>query len=173
LSNLFCLVRKFFPLDKNYLLEGAQLRLQDELLSWLIEKVKDAYFLQFNPLRLSDFISERIQKFKYKDLSRLDPFYQQLAGIYRYKFGDSQLEFLWDGEDHSDQYEKEWTGFFNQTTNEFCKKELFIVAVLDLTVFLQGNEQAQLVESRMNHFILQHFEVKIHKKRGIIPMKVA
>jgi hypothetical protein len=167
------LIRKFFPLDKNYLLEGAQLRLQDTLLASLIEKVKDHYFLRFNPLRLSDFMSESIQKYKFKNLDSLGTFYQTLAGVYRYKFGDSQLEFLWDGNDHSAQYEAEWTAFFDQCTNEFCKQDLFIVAVLDLTVFLPKKNQAQLAENRMNHFILQHFEVKIHKQRGIVPMKVA
>jgi hypothetical protein len=166
-------VRKFFPLDKNYLLEGAQLRLEEQLLIRLLEKVKDHYFLRYNPLRLPDAISELVSSYKGGNLKLLGSFYQNLCGVYRYKYGDSQLEFLWDGNDHAMQYENDWANFFTQCVDQFCRQELFIRAVLDLTVFLTEDRGAQLAESRMNHFILQHFEVKIHKQRGIIPMKVA
>jgi len=45
--------------------------------------------------------------------------------------------------------------------------------VLDLTVFLPDSRKADLSENRMNHFVLKHFEVKIHKSRGIVQMRVA
>jgi len=160
-------------MDKNYLLEEAQLQLEDALLTLLIDKVKEHYFLRYNPLRLPDSVSQSILVYQSKNLKLLNTFYQNLAGVYRYKFGDSQLEFLWDGNDHTEQYKNEWSAFFHQCTESFCKQELFIKAVLDLTVFLPESGQAQLIENKMNHFILQHFEVKIHKQRGIVEMKVA
>ena len=167
------MVRKFFPLDKNYLLEQAQLQAQDALLTSLVEKVKDQYFLRYNPLGLEDSLSVRIDKFRLKNKKPLYNFYENLAGIYRYKFGENQLEFLWDGADHIEKYKTEWSKSFDEWTNIYCNDELFIRAVLDLTVFLSENRNAQLAESRMNHFILQQFEVKIHKQRGILAMKVA
>ena len=167
------MIRKFFPLDKNYLLEEAQLALQDVLLTQLIEAVKIQYELRHNPLGIIDSFSERVQKYKPKNVKPLHTFYQNLAGVYRYKFGDSQLEFVWDGRDHFEKYKIDWIETFTKWTSEFCKQELFINAVLDLSVFLPENRHADLAENRMNHFILKQFELKIHKSRGIVAMKVA
>ena len=166
-------IRKFFPLDKNYLLEEAQLALQDVLLMQLIKMVKVEYELRHNPLGIVDSFSERIHQYTPKNVTSLHTFYQNLAGVYRYKFGDSQLEFVWDGRDHFEKYKVDWTETFTKWTAGFCKQELFINAVLDLSVFLPTDAQPDLAENRMNHFIAQQFELKIHKSRGIVKMKVA
>lgn len=167
------MIRKFFPLDKNYLLEEAQLSLQDTLLTQLINKVRFSYQQIHNPLGLNDSFITRINGFEPKNLKPLYAFYQNLAAVYRYKHGDNQLEFVWDGRDHLEKYNVEWQEAFDNWTTHFCKHELFLQAVLDLTVFLPDNRLAQLAEGRMNHFILKHFEVKIHRSRGIVEMKVA
>jgi len=166
-------IRKFFPLDKNYLLEEAQLSLQDSLLRTLIDKVKIAYQQENNPLQLEDAFSLRIKNFEPKNLKPLDGFYQTLAGIYRFKFGQSQLEFLWDGQSHFEKYKSDWTTTFDQWVSEFCHREQFAQAVLDLSVFLPDNRNAQLAENRMNFVMLQFFDLKIHKSLGIVQMKVA
>lgn len=167
------MVRKFFPLDKNYLLEDAQLQLQDALLNVLMDRVKKRYQEMYNPLGIDDALSARVKSFRSKSLKQLYPLYQNLAAIYRFKFGETQLAILWDGVDHQQKYKDEWAQAFHKWLNEFCEKELFIRAVLDLTVFLPENKNAELAENRMNHFILQHFEVKLHKQRGLVSMKVA
>lgn len=167
------MIRKFFPLDKNYLLEEAQLSLQDHLLLSLIEKVKENYMINHNPLRIMDSLTEKILNYKPKNLKLLYPFYQNVAGVYRYKYGDNQLEFLWDGTDHSDRYKEEWTATFDKWTNTFCEQHQFLLAVMDLTVFLPINRKAHLAENRMNACITQFFELKIHKNRGIMEMNVA
>ena len=173
LQNPLSLVRKFFAYDKNYLLEEAQLLVQDKLLDALVEKVKDHYFALHNPLGLDDKLSVDIDRYRIKNRMPLNDFYQNLAGIYRYKFGQNQLEFLWDGCDHIEKYKNDWAAFFEESTDRFCKNPLFIQAVLDLTVFLPENRNASLSENRMNHFMLQHFDVRIHKQRGIVKMNVA
>ena len=173
------MIRKFFPLDKNYLLEEAQLALQGELLIQLINVVKVQYERRHNPLGIVDSFSERIQQYTPKNVKPLHTFYQTLAGVYRYKFGDTQLEFVWDGRDHFEKYKVDWSETFTKWTSEFCHQELFINAVLDLSVFMTalesepGNLETPLAENRMNHFILKQFELKIHKSRGIVKMKVA
>jgi len=166
-------IRKFFPLDKNYLLEEAQLSLQDHLLHSLIDKVKDEYMERHNPLRIMDTLTEKILGYKPKNLKLLYPFYQNIAGVYRYKFGVNQLEILWDGSDHMERYRQEWTDVFNKWTTTFCEQNQFLLAVMDLTVFLPLNRKAHLAENRMNVCITQFFELKIHKNRGIMEMKVA
>jgi hypothetical protein len=157
------LVRKFFPLDKNYLLEEAQLELEESLLSFLTTVVIEEYELRNNPLGICDGFIQKVRAYSAGDLKPLHGFYETLAGVYRYKFGDNQLQFAWDGVDHSEKYKKEWSAFFADQTKSFCKNELFIKAVLDLTVF---NNYSQLSENRMNNFMLQAFDVKLSK--GII-----
>jgi hypothetical protein len=115
----FGVVRKFFPLDKNYLLEQAQIQAQDTLLTTLLERVKDQYFLRYNPLGLTDSLSIRIDSFRLKNKKPLYPFYENLAGIYRYKFGENQLQFLWDGEEHIEKYKLDWSKAFEEWTVSF------------------------------------------------------
>ena len=167
------MIRKFFPLDKNYLLEQAQLSLQDQLLTSLIERARNVYQQQQNPLGLEDSFWLRIKNYTPSNLKPLEGFYQNLAGIYRFKYGNNQLEFAWDGRDHFDKYQEEWSQTFQEWTSRYCLQSLFVQAVLDLTVFLPENRNAQLAENRMNHFVLKQFELRIHKSRGIINMRVA
>ena len=174
------MIRKFFPLDKNYLLEEAQLALQDDLLLALVERTKNHYEFEQNPLQLMDSFSHKIKTYKPKNLKPLQPFYQTLAGIYRFKYGNNQLEFLWDGKSHQEEYQHQWRKAFEEWTEEFRLREQFIQAVLDLTVFLPDNRHAHLAENRMNYVLLQYFsqkdgfpELKIRKTRGILEMKVA
>ena len=173
------MVRKFFVLDKNYLLEEAQLSLQDSLLFSLVEKSKEQYEFLHNPLQLRDSFSQKIKNYEAKNLKPLGSFYQSLAGIYRYKFGNNQLEFIWDGKSHFVKYQRDWTDTFEHWTTALLDREQFIHAVLDLTVFLPENRHAQLAENRMNFVMLRFFsqqggfpELKIHRKRGILEMNL-
>ena len=167
------MIRKFFPLDKNYLLEEAQLSLQDDLLTQLIDQVKLEFEHRTNPLGLLDGFSSKIKAYRCQNLKPLYNFYQNMAAVYRFKYSDNQLEFVWDGRDHQEKYKAEWSSSFQEWINEFCKQELFVQAVLDLTVFLPDNRHADLVENRMNNFMLRQFGVKLHKTKGLAAMKVA
>ena len=167
------MIRKFFPLDKNYLLEEAQLSLQDALLAQLIDKVKLEFQQRTNPLGLLDGFSSKIQNYQCQNFKPLYNFYQNMAAIYRFKFSDNQLEFVWDGRDHQEKYKADWSNTFAEWINEFCKQELFVQAVLDLSVFLPNNRHADLVENRMNNFMLRQFGVRLHKTKGLAAMKVA
>ncbi len=129
--------------------------------------------LQHNPLGIMDELSARIVAYKPKNIKVLYPFYQNMAAVYRYKFGDNQLEFIWDGTDHIETYKEEWTIAFDKWIRGFCEQHQFLMAVMDLTVFLPLNRKAHLAENRMNSFITQYFDLKIHKNRGIVEMKVA
>lgn len=167
------MIRKFFPLDKNYLLEEAQLSLQEELLSRLIDLVKEAFDQKTNPLGLLDDFGLKIRNYKAQNLKPLQNFYLNISGVYRFKHSDNQLEFVWDGRGHLEKYREEWAATFLNWVNEFCKQELFVQAVLDLTVFLPENRHADLAENRMNNFMLRQFDVKFHKSKGLVAMKVA
>jgi hypothetical protein len=169
------LVQKFFPLDKNYLLEEVQLALRDELLSLMVEEVKRAFETEANPLGLEDRFAAKIRRYQItnRKLKPLFRFYLHLSAAYRFKFSSNQLEFMWDGRDHLDRYQEEWPNAFRKWIGDFCKQELFIQAVLDLTVFHSENPNSELSENRMNNFMLKQFGVKIHKTKGLVAMKVA
>lgn len=167
------LVRKFFQQDKNYLLEDAQLRAKDRLLTILIDKAVATYQRVHNPLGLNDAFSEKIARYYPRSLVSVYAFYENLAGIYRFKYGENQLGFLWDGRDHSEKYEEDWLGTFDSWTDELCQEMQFAQAVLDLTVFLPENGTVHLAENRMNAVMVDRFEVRFHKQKGIVRMNVA
>ncbi|HNR74305.1 MAG TPA: hypothetical protein PKM03_08775, partial [Cyclobacteriaceae bacterium] len=102
------MIRKFFPLDKNYLLEQAQLDSRQHLLVQLVEKVKIIHLLKHNPLGLDDDFTDTIKRFQLKNSKPLESFYQHLAAVYRFRHGKNQLEFIWDGREHIDKYKSEW-----------------------------------------------------------------
>jgi hypothetical protein len=161
------MVRKYFPLDKNYLLEKAQLSLEPLLIPEIIEIAKAHYALHYNPLGLEDETWTRIKKYKLKKTERFVPFYRDLAGIYRFKFGDNQLEFLFDGTDHVQKYKEDWSTAFKEWMHMFCAKDQFITVVLDLSVYYNEIDKPQLVENRLQSFIPTFFELKISKHKGI------
>ncbi len=167
------MVRKFFPLDKNYLLEEVQLQLQESLLTALVNKARDVYQQAHNPLGLNDAFSERISNYQPTNLKPLTAFYQNLSGVYRFKFGENQLGFLWDGKDHSEKYAEDWAAAFSDWAVMLCLHPRFVQAVLDLTVFLPQNREAHLAENRMNAVMQDLFELKIDRQKGIVRMKVA
>jgi len=147
--------------------------MKDHLLTDLLEKVKTTYQQLHNPLRLNDVFSDKIASYELQNLEPLGSFYQNLAAIYRYKYGETQLGFLWDGQDHSDKYSNDWSSSFYKWTNKLCLQTQFVQAILDLTVFLPLNHNVQLAENRMNAVTLDLFELRIHKVKGIVEMKVA
>lgn len=163
------MVRKFFPLDKNYVLEKAQLSLEHSLLEYLVDYVKVQYLLQHNPLGLVDETVERIQQHSACDFSKLHDFYISLAGIFRFKYyHDNQLTFIFSGEEPFDRYCREWTAEFRTWARQFCAHQNFIMGVLELTVFYPHDAEAQFIGNRLTAFASQFFEVKIHPQKGIV-----
>lgn len=168
------MLRKFFPRDKNYVLEEAQLSLRDPLLEYLVDFVKVEYLLKCNPLGLMDEHSLRVTSHQAHHFTHLYEFYISLAGVFRYKYyGDNQLQFVFDGRDDSERYREEWSGTFKRWSQEFCRHESFIRAVLELTVFYPDDYTPQMAGLRLSAFITKSFEVKIDPQKGIIKKSVA
>ena len=167
------MVHKYFPFDKNYILEKAQFDQEERLIVYLINFVKAYYLATSNPLGLEDDTTKAIKAHETIYLDRLTEIYRHLAGIYRFKYGQNQLELLFDGQDHYQKYVEDWKAKYKEWLHEFCTKPNFIKAVLELTVFFPEDRKALLAESRMKTFIQQHFDIKVYKYRGIIEMKIA
>jgi hypothetical protein len=166
--------RKFFPRDKNYVLEQAQLSLESSLLSYLADFVKVEYLLKNNPLGIDDDLSRKIKHHSSEDFRHLHEFYVMLMGIFRFEFyPDNQLTFIFEGKDAMEKYQAEWSCQFKRWTKEFCKHENFLRAVLDLTVFYPMESAVLLMDTRMHTFIHHFFDVRIHPQKGITRKNVA
>jgi hypothetical protein len=167
-------LRKFFPRDKNYILEQAQLSLQQSLLHYLVDFVKVEYLLKHNPLGLLDETAEKIQNHHTSDFRHLEEFYINLMGVFRFTFySDNQLEFIFEQKDDFEKYQEEWATNFKKWVKDFCKHPNFLRAVLDLTVFYPTDSPALLMDTRMHTFVTNYFEVKINPQKGIIKTKTA
>jgi hypothetical protein len=167
-------LRKFFPRDKNYVLEEAQLSLENSLLSYLVDFVKVEYLLQNNPLGIIDDTFLKIQHHSANDYKSLSEFYINLAGLFRYLYyRDNQLEFSFDGQDEFSRYQSQWTIAFKAWTKDFCKHDNFRRAILELTVFYPEDYTPQMAGLRLSTFITKFFEVKIDPEKGIIEKGIA
>lgn len=163
------MIRKFFPLDKNYVLESTQLSLEGQLLGYLVDFAKVEYLLRSNPLGIEDEVTDKVRSHTVSDYRHLHEFYLSLAGVFRFKYyHDNQLEFPFDGRDPRDRYADEWTSAFRNWVKSFCRHDNFIRAVLDLTVFYPVDSPLLMVDNRMSAFLQQHFEIKIHPQKGIL-----
>jgi hypothetical protein len=167
-------LRKFFPRDKNYILEEAQLSLEQELLQYLVDFVRVEYLMRSNPLGISDDTSRKIELHSGTEFSHLHEFYLNLAGVYRFHhYSDNQLQFIFDGRDDAVKYRQEWSAAFKKWVKDFCKHDTFIRSVLELTVFYPEDYTPQMAGLRMSVFITKFFEVKIDPQKGITRIKVA
>ncbi|SMG27520.1 hypothetical protein SAMN05661096_01617 [Marivirga sericea] len=165
--------RRFFPFDKNYLLQNAQIELKDSLLNQMVEIVKEIYLMRYNPLGLKDKSIEKILSTTNYNLEELSTFYEELAGFYRYKYSSNQLELLFDGRDHQEKYEEDWSNTLKKWVIEFSKSKNFLKAVLETSIFFPDDKQSQLAYSRLKNYMTDHFGIKIYKHKGIVPMKIA
>lgn len=167
------MLQKLFPLDKNYILKEAQIATEQGLLIQTVEEVKRSYLLFCNPLGLEDDAVLKIKNQKKYRTVHLKDFYENLAGIYRYKFGSNQLELLFDGKNHFEKYQEDWSGVFMQWIEDFCRDENFLKAILEVTIFYPEGRKALLAGNRLKAYISQYLSMKVYKYRGIVPLKIS
>lgn len=166
--------KKLFPADKNYILKEVQVRTEDELLVWLVDYVKEYYETFHNPLGLIDTTIETIRSATFNNSNLFKEFYDDLSGIYRYKHGEVQLAFLFDGDSHYAKYKSEWKVTFMKWVTQLLANRVIMRAFLEITVFGVTNEkQLELILNRLKIYVEQHFQLKIYKYRGIQEVNVA
>lgn len=165
------MIRKFFPLDKNYILEQAQLKTRPDLIRELCRMAVEGWFQHHNPLHLDDEFSNLLSSEPRHGYGELMAFYDLLSGIYRLRHGDNQLQFLWTGADHLEQYAADWSDAFRNWTTEFCRDTNFVQAVLDLTYFLPELDRPDLTGARMEHFLLKYFNLRKSKSSGMVAVR--
>jgi len=166
--------KKWFLMDKNYILKEAQLVLKEQLVFWTANYAKTFYLEQHNPLGLIDDTVSRIQHTSFDDFKLIEPFYDKLASVYRYKHGEVQLEFLFNGVSHYEKYKTEWLETYKKWVTELFREWLTLRAILEITVFEQHSEhQLRLINIRLQYYIEQYFDVRLYVYKGIIDTHAA
>ncbi|MDN3669459.1 hypothetical protein QWY93_08960 [Echinicola jeungdonensis] len=167
------MIQKLFPLDKNYILRQAQTSMEERLLEVMVSELKASYTRFFNPLGLMDNTYSQIVRTTSFPKNRISIIYQQLSGIYRFKFGSNQLEFLFDGKSHLEKYQEDWEEQFVLWVRELGCHESYIKTMLRMTVLYDSESRAEFAENRCKSFINEFFELKIIKRKGELKLKIA
>lgn len=162
-----------FPQDKNYILKEAQANTQKELLTNLVAIVRETYLTRFNPLDLEDDTIKAIKKCKKFSIEHLDNFYWELAGVYRYKVGSNQLEFIFSGKSHYHMYLDDWAEIFEIWMEDFESSSYFIRTVLEMTILKPKHRVTLLAKDRLKVYLSQYFNLRVYKYRGIVPIQAA
>ena len=165
--------RLLFPQDKNYILKEAQENTREALLTELAESVRQTYLQHHNPLGLKDDTIEAICNCAKPVIENLENFYAELAGVYRYKIGSNQLEFIFSGKSHYEKYLDDWREAFEMWTEDFLTSRYFLRAVLEATILAPYERASLLASNRLKVYLSQYFQLKVYKYRGIIPDKAA
>ncbi len=165
---------KLFHLDKNYLLKEAQTSLRKTLLTEFVNRALQQYHILHNPLGLVDTTVAALNQYQLKkDYPAFHNFYQKIAAIYRFKFGDNQLPILWDGRSHVEYYQDEWSAFFEVETNAMFLQPAFLKMILEIAVFGRKGQNQELMIYRLSGFIREHFNMQVYKKKGVVELKIA
>jgi hypothetical protein len=161
--------KKWFLMDKNYILKEAQLVLKEQLVFWTVKYAKEFYQQHYNPLGLVDETVAKIEQADFQDFYLLETFYARLASIYRYKHGETQLQLLFDGATHYEKYKAAWLETYKTWIRELYSEWLTLRAVLEITVFKQHSEhQMRLINQRLQSYIEHHFDVRLYVYKGIV-----
>lgn len=130
--------------------------------------------LQYNPLGIVDETVQRIERHTTSDTAKLQDLYVNLMGIFRFRhYRDNQLEFGFDGREPFERYQDEWQVEFKKWSRDLCQHKNFIWGILELTVFYPKEDEARFIGNRLNTFVTEFFELKIHPQKGILKKNIA
>jgi|SRR5690606_1587963 len=160
------MLQKLFPLDKNLIFRQAQSLLEERLVESMVEELKKAYTLWYNPLGLMDATYAQILDTNEFPRDRIRLIYAQLCGIYRYRYTSNQLEFLFDGRSHLEKYQNEWEEQFMRWLRELGRHESYVKTMLRMTLLYDTESRAAFAENRCKSFINEYFGVRIIKRKG-------
>jgi hypothetical protein len=167
------MIQKLFPLDKNYMLRQAQAAQQEKGIKLMIGELKLSYTSIYNPLGLEDDTYRQIMTTLTFPKDGIEVIYQQLSGIYRYKYGSNQLEILFDGRTHLEKYGDDWMRQLQIWTRELGMIDAYIKTMLRMTLLYDGPSRATFAENRCKSLINDFFDVKIIKRKGDLKLKLA
>jgi|TARA_R110001632_G_scaffold174245_1_gene293837 hypothetical protein len=163
--------KKLFPLDKNYILRQAQDAIEKEMMGMMVDELKKAFTLLFNPLELQDDTYLKILSEKAFPEDHLSIIYKQLAGIFRYRFGTNQLELRFDGKSHFEKYQDDWKETLQKWVQILGQNPAYVKNLLRMTLLYDTPSRALFAENRCKSILNEHFGILIVKRKGDLLMK--
>jgi hypothetical protein len=163
--------KKLFPLDKNYILQQAQHAMEKEMMDLMVNELKKAFTILFNPLEIQDDTYLKILAKKSFPDDYLTIIYWQLAGIYRYKFGTNQLELRFDGKSHFEKYQDDWEETLKSWIHTLGQHPAYVKTLLRMTLLYDTPSRALFAENRCKSILNEHFGLLIVKRKGDLLMK--
>lgn len=161
--------KKWFLMDKNYILKESQLVLKEQLVYWTVSHAREYYLEHHNPLGIEDETIRLIKKESFSEYHLIEPFYTNLASVYRYKHGETQLQFLFNGDSHYKKYKNEWLMTYKNWVNNLFKEWLILRDILEISVFENhGEHELELTNRRLQFNIEQFFNVRLYVYKGIV-----
>lgn len=158
---------RYFYQDKNHILRQAQHESQDEFLYAAVKLTLKNFLLIENPMGLKDDFIVSLTTKKFFNLEFLTEFYEVASAIYRYKFGNPQLEILWDGSSHFEHYRSEWQSTFLNWVKELSQNKSFTRIIIKACI-LFSDEQHPMLKYQLNRILLSEFRLKLSKKKELI-----
>ncbi|UXX79260.1 hypothetical protein N7E81_18050 [Reichenbachiella carrageenanivorans] len=156
-----------FDKDKNILLKTAQDQIFTDLAQRLVSITIQKYSIHFNPLGLVDDTYQQILDYQFENIEELEGIYENLCVAYRYKYGDNQLEIIWDGKSHEEKYKEEWGETFDRWAHDLTENPSVIKGILQLTIFNESKRNLTFVRNAVKGLINEYFEIKILKRNGV------
>lgn len=171
----------FFPFDKNYITKEAQFSIREKLLTKMVIIVREEYFARHNPLGLEDRIIKTIKGCTEFNTTPFIPFYENLAGIYRYRFGSNQLSIIFDGKSQFEKAEEDWEKGFTHWVRNFSNYYPFLKTVLEVAILIPALQEHHGQVSyyykpfiaRLNSLLPFYLGVKIDRRRKFPIMEMA
>ncbi len=160
---------KYFPADKNYLLKTVQAFSKQALMEKWASHAYEGYMCQENPLGLEDDFTIQIKSEIHKGVAILDETYDLLAAVYRYKYGENQLSFLWDGRTHMEYYDDEWRKAFIQwattlSTHRDVYRTIIKAAMADTRM------NTDFLSLTLRRFVLKYFNVRLTRAQRLLAL---
>jgi hypothetical protein len=158
---------RYFSADKNYLLKTVQAFSKHLLLEKWANEAYNGYMCQENPLGLEDDFTLSIKSDMTKGVYILEDLYDAIAAVYRYKHGDNQLSFLWDGRTHMEHYDEEWRTTFQNWCTTLCQhKEVYRTIIKAAMADQKTN--TDFLAMTMRRFVLKHFNVRLTRSQRLM-----
>lgn len=158
--------QKYFPSDKNYLLKTVQAFSKEALLQEWTKQAYDGYMRNENPMGLEDDFTLYIKTEIKKGISILEEPYDLLAAIYRYKYGDNQLSFLWDGRTHMEYYDELWRDTYLDWTRKVCDKPDVYRSIIKAAM-AEKNVNIDFLKMGIRRALLKSFKVRISRAQKL------
>jgi hypothetical protein len=141
------------------------------MMGMMVDELKKAFTLLFNPLELQDDTYLKILSEKAFPEDHLSIIYKQLAGIFRYRFGTNQLELRFDGKSHFEKYQDDWKETLQKWVQILGQNPAYVKNLLRMTLLYDTPSRALFAENRCKSILNEHFGILIVKRKGDLLMK--